>query len=148
MKLVSLTFFFPGPSHIFSIAPFYEQILTSERLLLQELIGTRLFHGCTDWTEWVNSSNLMVTNSHLPYSVTNITLFLWEDVIPFQILKQFKSPYTEDILPFQPLFFFPLWREVESPKKCNQGGCFWPKRKWICWVSDEIQQSVSLNLLY
>lgn len=111
MKPVSLTFFFPGPSHIFNIAPFYDQILTSERLLLQELIGTRLFHGCIDWTEWVNSSNLMVTNSHLPYSVTNITLFLWEDVIPFQILKQFKSPYTEGILPFQPLFF-PLERSL------------------------------------
>lgn len=54
--------------------------------------------------------------------MTNITLFLREDVIPFQILKWFKSPYTEDILPFQP--FFPLWKEIESHKKYDEGGCF------------------------
>lgn len=67
----------------------------------------------------------MVTNSHLPYSVTNITLFLWEDVIPFQILKQFKSPYTEDILPFQPLFFFSPSGEKLSPlKNAIKGAAF------------------------
>lgn len=61
----------------------------------------------------------MVTNRHLPQSMTNITLFLWEDVIPFQVLKQFKSPYTEDILPFQP--FFPLWKEIGFHKNVMKG---------------------------
>lgn len=38
--------------------------------------------------------------------MTNAIPFLWEDVIPFYILKQFKSPYTEDISLFQLLFLF------------------------------------------
>lgn len=36
----SLSLFRPLPSLIFSIAPFYDQILTSERLLFQEATGS------------------------------------------------------------------------------------------------------------
>lgn len=44
----SLSLFFPAPSHIFSIASFYDQSLTSERLLLLQLIETWSI-SCLHW---------------------------------------------------------------------------------------------------
>jgi len=69
-------------------------------------------------------------------------------VIPFQILKQFKSPYTEVVLPFQPLFFFffPLWREVESPKNAIEWAASDQNINESVWYLMK-RNSVSLNLL-